>query len=115
MTESANRNFQITRIKPAFIDRALLAEVAAAALAKLNPNERDGRRWINAIGKAVAVIENNPALVYDLKHAALHIVGSKGTHYTANGICQCEAFVGGYPCYHRAAARLIKRYLEIAQ
>ena len=39
-------NFRITRIKPAFINRKVLAEVAADALAKLNPDsatESDGQ------------------------------------------------------------------------
>ena len=108
-------DFRITRIKPAFINREVLTQVAADALAKLNPETRDGERWANAIGKAVAVIENNPQMVYDLRSASLDIIGSKGIRYTANGICQCAAYIGGYPCYHRAAARLIQRYLEIVQ
>lgn len=108
-------NFRVTRIKPAFINREVLAQVAADALAKLNPESRDGKRWANAIGKAVAVIEQNPEMAYDLRTASLKIVGTRGTRYTANGVCQCEAFNGGYPCYHRAAARLIQRYLEIMQ
>lgn len=110
-----NSNFRITRIKPAFINREVLAAVAADALAKLNPESRDGKRWANAIGKAVATIEQNARMVYDLNAAALHIQGSKGARYTANGVCQCEAYNGGFPCYHRAAARLIQRYLEIVQ
>src|SRR4028119_676697 len=108
-------DFRITRIKPAFINREVLAQVAADALSKLNPESRDGKRWANAIGKAVAVIEQNPEMAYDLRTASLQIIGSKGTRYTANGVCQCEAYNGGFPCYHRAAARLIQRYLEIVQ
>ncbi len=108
-------NFRVTRIKPAFINREVLAEVAADALAKLNPETRDGKRWANAIGKAVAVIEQNPQMVYDLRTASLHITESRGTLYTANGTCQCEAYSGGFPCYHRAAARVIQRYLEIVR
>lgn len=117
MTEQTeqNANFRITRVKPAFINREVLATVASDALAKLNPETRDGKRWINAIGKAVATIEQNPNMIYDLRTAALSIVGSKGDRYTANGVCQCEAYNDGFPCYHRAAARLIQRYLEIVQ
>ena len=108
-------NFRVTRIKPAFINREVLAQVAADALAKLNPESRYGKRWANAIGKAVALIEQNPEMAYDLRTASLHIVGTRGTRYMANGVCQCEAYNGGFPCYHRAAARLIQLYLEIAQ
>ncbi|MDQ4121956.1 MAG: hypothetical protein M3209_10975 [Acidobacteriota bacterium] len=107
--------FRVTRIKPPFINKAVLAQVAADALAKLNPETRDGKRWANAIGKAVATIENNPQMVYDLRTASLHITGSRGIRYTANGTCQCEAYNGGFPCYHRAATRLIERYLEVVQ
>ena len=108
-------NFRVTRIKPAFINREVLAQVAADALAKINPKSRDGKRWINAIAKAVAVIEQNPQMAYDLRPASLHIIRTRGNRYTANGVCQCESFNGGFPCYHRAAARLIQRYLEIVQ
>jgi hypothetical protein len=101
-------NFRVTRIKPAFINREILALVAADSLAKLNPETTDGKRWANAIGKAVAIIEQNPEMAYDLRTASLNIVGTRGKSYTANGICQCEAYNGGFPCYHRAAARLIQ-------
>jgi hypothetical protein len=50
-------DFRITRIKPAFINREVLAQVAADALAKLNPETTDGKRWTRAIAKAVATIE----------------------------------------------------------
>jgi len=36
-------NFRVTRIKPAFINREVSAEVPADALAKLNPESRDGK------------------------------------------------------------------------
>ncbi len=32
--------------------------------------------------------------------------------YTANGVCQCRAFEQGSPCFHRAAARLVRLYME---
>ncbi len=32
--------------------------------------------------------------------------------YTANGVCQCHAFEQGSPCFHRAAARLVRLYME---
>ena len=108
-------NFQVTRIKPAFINREVLAQVAADAFAKLNPETREGKRWANAIGKAVAVIEQKPQLTYDLRTSSLNIIGTRCTRYTANGVCQCKAYNGGFPCYHKAAARLIQRYLEIVQ
>ncbi|HEX8565802.1 MAG TPA: hypothetical protein VF648_09030 [Pyrinomonadaceae bacterium] len=77
-------DLRITRIKPAFINRAVLAQVVADALAKLNPESTDGKLWANAIGKATAVIEQNPQMVYDLCSVTEQIVGSKGIRYTAN-------------------------------
>jgi hypothetical protein len=53
-------NFRVTGIKPAFINRKVLTQFAADSLAKLNHETRDGKRRANAIGKAVAVIEQNP-------------------------------------------------------
>ena len=107
--------FSLIKIKPKFIDRAVLAQVAAESIGKINPESQDGKRWIRAIAKAVAAIENNPNFEYDLRTASLQIIGSKNDCYTANGRCQCPAYIGGQPCYHRAAARLIQRYLEIVQ
>lgn len=108
-------NLTITKLKAAYINRDVLGRIAAESLAKINPASRDGKRWIKAIGKAVVTIEENPEMIFDLKNAVLHITGSKGEQYTANGICQCTAYIGGFPCYHRAAARLIQRYAEAMQ
>ncbi len=33
--------------------------------------------------------------------------------YAANGVCQCRAFEQGSPCFHRAAARLVRLYMEM--
>jgi hypothetical protein len=35
--------------------------------------------------------------------------------YTANGVCQCKAFERGTACWHRAAARLVRLYLELPE
>ncbi|MET0466768.1 MAG: SWIM zinc finger family protein [Chitinophagaceae bacterium] len=44
---------------------------------------------------------------------ALLILSDSNEIYTANGTCQCKAFQNGRrPCWHRAAARLVKRYTE---
>jgi hypothetical protein len=99
------------------LDRERLAQVAAEAIAKLqNSNAADSKRWINAIARAVAEIENNPFMTYDLdSHSLLILSTESGQIYTANGTCECKAFEFGKPCHHRAAARLIQRYLEVTQ
>ena len=95
------------------INKETLAQVAAEAISKINPNQPNGKRWINAIAKAVVEIENNPYMTYDHdSHSLLILSETSGQIYTANGTCQCRAFEQGYPCRHRAMARLIQRYIE---
>lgn len=98
------------------INRELLAQVAAESIARITPNTKDARRWTNAIAKAVAEIENNPYMTWQAdSHSLLMLSQQSGEIYTANGTCQCKAYLQGYPCFHRAAARLVARYLERVQ
>lgn len=95
------------------INREQLAQVAAESIAKINPDAPNGTRWINAIAKAVIEIENNPFMSFDADtHSLLICSDTSGAIYTANGTCQCKAYLKGFPCRHRAAARLVARYLE---
>ena len=75
-------------------------------------SEGSFKRWINAIGKATVEFENNPFLSWDNEAKHLIIWSKSNEIYEANGTCQCSAFKGGQPCYHRALARLIQRYFE---
>ena len=70
-------------------------------------------RWFTAIEKAVAEIESNPFMHYDTEQQHL-ILLSQVTNktYETNETCQCKAYYVGNPCYHRAAARLLRRYYE---
>ncbi|MGH9944475.1 MAG: hypothetical protein ACRD9R_19170 [Pyrinomonadaceae bacterium] len=45
---------------------------------------------------------------------SLLMLSESGEIYEANGVCQCRAFAGGQPCFHRAAYKLVKRYHETA-
>lgn len=95
------------------INQEVLAEIATEAIAKINPEAKNGQRWINAINKATAEIESNPFLTYDAEtHSLLMLSETSGQIYTANGTCGCKAFEKGFPCRHRAAARLITIYVE---
>lgn len=68
-------------------------------------------RWQTAIAKAKQQLEGNPYIHFD-GHALL-ILSDSNEIYSANGTCQCAAYVNGHkPCWHRAAARLVKRYVE---
>lgn len=98
------------------LDKDIFASVVADALVKIHLSGKDVKRWVNAIAKATLEIENNPFLTWQSETNSLLIWSQNSSEiYEANGVCQCKAFEQGYPCYHRAAARLIQRYLEIVQ
>lgn len=89
-----------------------IEEIATEAVAKLETSTRpDAKRWINAINKAVAELTTNPYVNWQ-DGGLLILSETSGNIYTANGICQCVAYANGHPCRHRAAARLVQRYLE---
>lgn len=70
-------------------------------------------RWLNAINRAVAELVENPYISQQDGH--LLIASPSGAIYAANDICQCEAFTRGQPCWHRAAARLVRLHDEAQQ
>ena len=84
-----------------------MQQVAQQAFDKTN-----SLRWQTAIAKAKRQIEENPFMHFD--GDALLILSDSNEIYRANGICQCRAYVNDQPCWHRAAARLVKRYNEAA-
>jgi hypothetical protein len=88
------------------IDQNKLQQISQQAFDKVSGN----RRWEAAIVKATAQLEANPYIHFDGQ--SLLILSPSGEIYSANGTCQCKAFSQGQPCWHRAAARLIKRYNE---
>ena len=72
----------------------------------------DDGRWRRAIEKAAAWIMQQDALVYDGDTSELIGVGSATSDrvYSPSPLsCQCEAFAKSSPCWHRAAALLVKR------
>ncbi len=87
------------------INRDRMQQVAQEAFDKTN-----SLRWQTAIAKAKRQIEENPFMHFD--GDALLILSDSNEIYRANGTCQCRAYVNGQPCWHRAAARLVKRYNE---
>lgn len=68
------------------------------------------RRWQTAIAKAKQEIESNPFMHFD--GHALIVLSPSNEIYEANGTCQCAAYKNHQPCWHRAASRLVSRYLE---
>lgn len=68
-------------------------------------------RWIAAIGRALLELDGNPWIERGDMHGL--IIGStSGRCYAANGTCQCKAYEFKLPCWHRAAARLVRLHDE---
>jgi hypothetical protein len=68
-------------------------------------------RWIHAITRAAEEIHSNPMMTWMDGYMLIQSPDSAEV-YEANGACQCKAFEFRKACWHRAAARLWKRYLE---
>jgi hypothetical protein len=68
-------------------------------------------RWLTAIGRAILELDSNPWIERGELHGL--VIGSpSGNVYSANGVCQCDAYKHGKPCWHRAAARLVRLHDE---
>ena len=71
-------------------------------------------RWKNAIKTAYNWLLTQDVVEYDRRTGVLLVPSATehGVVYQANGVCQCKAAARGYACWHRAAARLVRRALE---
>ena len=87
-----------------------ISETKLEAVAQMAFNKTNNLRWQTAIAKAKREIESNPYIHYT-GHSLL-MLSESGEIYEANGVCQCRAYLNGQPCYHRAAYKLVKRYME---
>ncbi len=89
------------------INEKKLAGLVGAALASVGGN----KRWTNAILRAEQMLTSGNPYIH-FTGDALVMLSESGEIYTANGVCQCKAYAGGQPCKHRAAYKLVKRYME---
>jgi hypothetical protein len=91
-------------------------KVIADALSKveLTTDAQTKKRWVRAIAKATVEIEENGNFMTWMEEDKSLLIWSQKTDgiYAANGVCQCRAFLQGVACFHRAAARLVRIYLE---
>jgi hypothetical protein len=92
-------------------------KVIAAALSKVEQTvtiAKTKARWINAIARATVEIEENGVFMTWMCDSQSLLIWSQKSNeiYSSNGICQCRAFAQGSPCFHRAAARIVRLYLE---
>jgi anaerobic ribonucleoside-triphosphate reductase len=83
-----------------------LKEVVSESLNRV----KDNLRWQSAITKAEKQIESNPFIHFD--GSRLVVLSDSGKIYEVENACQCKAFEGGQPCWHRAAWRLMQRYSQ---
>lgn len=94
-----------------------MAAVVARAISKAHQkhgNTKTRNRWIRAISKALAFIEDNNRFIhYDEEEGTLMMWSEESDEiYSDAARCSCKANRQNKPCYHRAAARLVERYLE---
>jgi hypothetical protein len=98
------------------LDQETLAAVVADAVARASQAKKDSKRWVNAIARATVELESNPFMTFNHdSHSLLIMSSTSGMTYESNGVCQCPAFAQGFPCWHRAAAKLVVNYLERVQ
>ncbi len=93
-------------------------KVIADALSKVELTATDAqakKRWVRAIAKATVEIEENGVFMTWMENDKSLLIWSQKSKniYSANGVCQCRAFEQGSPCFHRAAARLVRLYMEM--
>ena len=99
------RTLSIATLLDSLVTAVDAARVAAAGNA----------RWQNAINTGFDWLLLQDTIHFNKEYHELEVCSPSGKTYHANGSCQCDAFVHGegIPCWHRAAARLVRRALEI--
>lgn len=91
------------------LEQNRLDEVIQAAFdAATEAGGKDAHRWQMAIAKAKGELETNPYIHFT--GDALLILSPSGELYETNGACSCKAYASGFPCWHRAAARIVANY-----
>jgi hypothetical protein len=85
----------------------LNSSTLAAVVEKATHDAVNHPRWLTAIGRAIVELDSNPWIERN-DHGGLTIGSPSGECYAANGVCQCRAFEFKIPCWHRAAARIVR-------
>jgi hypothetical protein len=89
------------------LNTTILEQIASKAIADAAAHPR----WVTAIGRALVELDTNPWIARGELHGL--VIGSpSGNVYAANGTCQCQAYLHGQACWHRAAARLVRLHDE---
>lgn len=100
------------RVEIQNLDIDLLCEVVDTAKDRVKGNTP----WVNAINKAYNFLLESEDIILMRDDANVALIPSgtqdKTTYFATNGECACMAGQNGKPCWHRAAMRLMKRYME---
>lgn len=101
----------------ATLEIAPLLDALCSAVDLAREMAASNTRWLNAIDSAWGWLLEQDAVSYDHAAHALRVESASeaGRFYVANGACQCRAFEQHNACWHRAAARLVRRALELAE
>lgn len=70
--------------------------------------DADRNRWFNAVAKATAQLLDGVRFEQDEEGIIFPSRTRTGLAHHVNGTCDCEAAEDGQPCWHRAAARMIR-------
>jgi hypothetical protein len=73
------------------------------------------QRWLNALNTGADWLLQQEQITFCPERHELTVNSPSGKTYRANGACQCAAFAQHNACWHRAAARLVRRALELQQ
>ena len=94
---------------------ATLTDAICEALDTAREKAAGNLRWQVALDSAANWLLQQEELTWDDEAHALHVpsASTPGIVYIANGACQCTAFTTHAACWHRAAARLVLRALEL--
>lgn len=111
------RNYRMLQIHNTRLLEAVTEEAVLNTLRSAE-TKRTKERWTTAIVKAAALLREGTLENLEFKHETSTLTFHSPTEeiYTSNGTCGCPAYIHGQqPCYHRAMARLCKRYFEREQ
>lgn len=92
-----------------------LMDHLCAAVDAARAKAANDKRWLNALNTAWGFLLEQDTVLYRHEDHALLVTSASepGKQYRANGRCQCNAFATHQACWHRAAARLVRRALEL--
>ena len=94
------------------IDLDILVEVVD----KARIDAQSSKAWVHAINTAYDwLLQTDTVEMVDADTVRIPSATVAYRYYQANGSCQCTAYHKGSPCWHRAAARLVKRMLEVQE